>query len=80
MTKDMSLIFKANSKKLFIGANGTGFQSFCDKDAIWASTINEINIFGLGVENNNYDSSRKVQVSIDLCQLESNIEIAYSFV
>uniref|UniRef100_A0A2H1VVT1 SFRICE_002234 n=1 Tax=Spodoptera frugiperda TaxID=7108 RepID=A0A2H1VVT1_SPOFR len=80
MTDKMSIIIKATARTVTITASGKDFSVFCDSsDAIWAKTVNEIIVFGLDDEKNNYDESRVVKVTIDLCDLMVKDELTYRF-
>ncbi|XP_022824644.1 probable alpha-glucosidase Os06g0675700 [Spodoptera litura] len=77
MSEKMSISIKATARTVTISAIGKDFSVFCDPhDAIWAKTVNEIIVFGLDDEKNNYDDSRVVKMTIDLCELMVKEEIS----
>ncbi|KAF9407088.1 hypothetical protein HW555_012776, partial [Spodoptera exigua] len=81
MSEDMSILIKATSKTVTITALGNDFSVFCERnEAVWAKTVNEITVYGLEDDKNNYDESRVVKTSIDLCDLMVKEEIVYRYV
>lgn len=73
---NMTLYFKADVESVIITAIGDDFKALCDQsEALSASVVNEINIFGLKDILNNYDHHRNVRTNLDLCQLETEKEI-----
>ncbi|KAM3961682.1 alpha-glucosidase 2 [Aphomia sociella] len=79
MTKNMSIVLKSDEKELKITAIGDDYDSMCDENnKIWAHTINEINLYGLEEEHNNYDHKKHMTTFIDLCELTDNEHISIS--
>lgn len=77
----MTINFHASDDELYITAAGDGYEVFCNPDiALWANHIEEINIYGLEEEFNNYDNHKQISTSIDLCELKEQHEINFKFI
>ncbi|XP_013140572.1 PREDICTED: sucrase-isomaltase, intestinal-like [Papilio polytes] len=79
MSPNMTIEFKADDENLYVTAIGDEYDIFCNSTAIWANRIQEINIYGLDDELNNYDNHRRILTSIDLCDLKVIQEIYFKF-
>ncbi|KPJ03138.1 Alpha-glucosidase [Papilio xuthus] len=80
MAQNMTIEFKADAENLYITAIGDDYDIFCNTTvAIWANRIQEINIYGLDDEFNNYDNHRRILSSINLCELKDVHEIYYKY-
>ncbi|XP_068622558.1 uncharacterized protein [Battus philenor] len=80
MTSNITINLQADTENLYITAKGDGYEALCDsRAAIWARRIQEINIYGLDEELNNFDNHKQILTSIDLCQLEEMSEIHFKF-
>lgn len=79
MSPNMTIEFKADDENLYVTAIGDEYDIFCNSTAIWANRIQEINIYGLDDELNNYDNHRRILTSIDLCDLKVIHEIYFKF-
>lgn len=80
ITKDLQLHVTADSEKLTLSREGSGFGAICGEERISSNFVEEICVYGLSEELNNYDHHREIVADIDLCALESEDVIIFYYV